>query len=281
MEVKLRIVGCSPAWPNPGGAQSGYLVEDAGRRLLLDCGPGVLARLREWEDWPRVDAIAITHWHLDHWGDLVPWVWAAHVRPGKRDSLRPSSGCRRVAATSCPSSVDGSGSREMFEQAFELHEYEPGTPFEAAGFEVTPVKVLHYDLEAYGFRASANGTVLAYSGDSGPNGGLAELARDADLFVCEATLADGSRGARGTAAGPSLGARGGERLGRRGREAAAAHAPPAERASRRALRAGQRRARARALARFAAIPASSRSRRPGSRARCPRPRARRRTSRPS
>ena len=57
--------------------------------------------------------------------------------------------------------------------------------------EVTPVKVLHYELEAYGFRISANGSVLAYSGDSGPNGGLAELARDADLFVCEATLADG------------------------------------------------------------------------------------------
>src|SRR2546421_5408538 len=62
--VKLTVVGCSPAWPNPGGAQSGYLVETDGSRLLLDCGPGVLARLRELEDWPRVDAIAITHFHL-------------------------------------------------------------------------------------------------------------------------------------------------------------------------------------------------------------------------
>ena len=44
--VKLTVVGSSPAWPNPGGAQSGYLIEGPGR-LLLDCGPGVLARLRE------------------------------------------------------------------------------------------------------------------------------------------------------------------------------------------------------------------------------------------
>ena len=43
--VKLTVVGCSPAWPNPGGAQSGYLVNGSGN-LLLDCGPGVLARLR-------------------------------------------------------------------------------------------------------------------------------------------------------------------------------------------------------------------------------------------
>jgi ribonuclease BN (tRNA processing enzyme) len=83
MEVKLRVVGCSPAWPNPGGAQSGYLVESDGARVLLDCGPGVLARLREWEDWPRVDAIAITHWHLDHWGDLIPWVWGAMFGPAR------------------------------------------------------------------------------------------------------------------------------------------------------------------------------------------------------
>ena len=77
--MKLTIVGCSPAWPNPGGAQSGYLVEGRGR-LLLDCGPGVLARLREREAWPQVDAIAITHFHVDHWGDIVPWVWGSMFR---------------------------------------------------------------------------------------------------------------------------------------------------------------------------------------------------------
>ena len=81
--MKLTVVGCSPAWPNPGGAQSGYLVEGPGR-LLLDCGPGVLARLREREPWPRVDAIAITHFHLDHWGDLVPWVWGSMYGPGEQ-----------------------------------------------------------------------------------------------------------------------------------------------------------------------------------------------------
>src|SRR3990172_10917545 len=74
--VKLTVVGCSPAWPNPGGSHSGYLVEGPGR-LLLDCGPGVLPRLRERDGWPQVDAIVITHFHLDHWGDLVPWVWGS------------------------------------------------------------------------------------------------------------------------------------------------------------------------------------------------------------
>jgi ribonuclease BN (tRNA processing enzyme) len=191
MEVKLKVVGCSPAWPNPGGAQSGYLVESAGARLLLDCGPGVLARLREWEDWPRVDAIAITHWHLDHWGDLVPWVWGAMFGPARE--LDAPELWVPPAGRALLSDLGGRlGQPEMFENAFQVREYEPGIAFGAAGMDVTAIRVLHYELEAYGFRVSANGSVLAYSGDSGPHEGLAELARDADLFVCEATLVDGT-----------------------------------------------------------------------------------------
>jgi ribonuclease BN (tRNA processing enzyme) len=191
MEVKLRVVGCSPAWPNPGGAQSGYLVESEGARVLLDCGPGVLARLREWEDWPRVDAIAITHWHLDHWGDLIPWVWGAMFGPA-RELDRPELWIPPAGRQLLAEIESRLGRPGMFDEAFDVHEYEPGRKFVSAGMEITAVRVLHYELEAYGFRVSANGSVLAYSGDSGPHEGLGELARDADLFLCEATLEDGT-----------------------------------------------------------------------------------------
>jgi ribonuclease BN (tRNA processing enzyme) len=186
MSVKLTVVGCSPAWPNPGGAQSGYLLEGKGR-LLLDCGPGVLPRLRQQEPWPHVDAIAITHFHLDHWGDLVPWVWGNTFGPG-RDAEQPElwlpPGGREVLARL----GELLGSRAMFENAFRVSEYAAGEPFSAAGFEVLPLRVPHYDLLAFGFRCGSDGKTLAYSGDSGPCGELPELARDADLFLCEATL---------------------------------------------------------------------------------------------
>jgi len=186
MSVTLTVVGCSPAWPNPGGAQSGYLLEGSGK-LLLDCGPGVLAKLREREAWPVVDAIAITHWHLDHWGDLVPWVWGATLGPGQ-DVSKPELWVPPQGREMLGTIAARIGQPQMFEEAFDLHEYADGEPFEAASFEVTPHRVLHYDLLAFGFRTSFNGTVVGYSGDSGPSDGLAELARDADLFVCEATL---------------------------------------------------------------------------------------------
>jgi ribonuclease BN (tRNA processing enzyme) len=194
--VKLTIAGCSPAWPNAGGAHSGYLVEGDGGRLLLDCGPGVLPKLREREAWPRVDAIAITHFHLDHWGDLVPWVWACLHGPGREAEppmvLVPPGGRAWLA--------EGGrrlGTQDMFERAFRLVEYGDGVPFTAAGFDVLALRVPHYTLQAFGFRVTGAGRTLAYSGDTGPADTLAELARDADLFVCEATLLDGEPDLRG------------------------------------------------------------------------------------
>ena len=58
--MRLTVIGSSPAWPNPGSAHSGYMLEANGHRLLLDCGPGVLGRLRESELWPQIDGIEAT-----------------------------------------------------------------------------------------------------------------------------------------------------------------------------------------------------------------------------
>jgi len=187
--VKLTVVGSSPAWPNPGSAQSGYLVEDGGS-LLLDCGAGVLARLRERDPWPRVQSIAVTHFHLDHWADLVPWVWGSLFGPG-RDAPKPELWLPPDGTAHLDRLGFHLGSSEMFRRAFEVREYEPETTFGAAGFEITPYRLLHYDLETYGMRVARDGAVLAYSGDTGPCEELVDLARGADVFVCEATLERG------------------------------------------------------------------------------------------
>jgi ribonuclease BN (tRNA processing enzyme) len=188
MDVRLTVIGSSPAWPNPGSAQSGYLLEGPGK-LLLDCGPGVLARLRE--DGTRPDAIAITHWHLDHCGDLIPWAWLNAYSPEAGQS-RPELWLPPGSEKELEIFTSFWGVPRMWERAFELREFAPSEPFEAAGFTVDPVQLPHYTMQAFGFRVTHGGKTLAYSGDSAPTAELAELARGADLFVCEATLADGT-----------------------------------------------------------------------------------------
>src|SRR5213596_2441544 len=160
--VKLTVVGCSPAWPNPASAHSGYLVTSDDGRLLLDCGPGVLARLRETEPWPRIDAIVITHLHLDHCGDLVPWLWGhvlgpAQGIPGPQLHV-PPAGLARIS-TFAPLG--------RFLEVFDVHEFADGKPFTAAGLTITPRAVTHYHEPAYGLRVEDDRSVLAYSGDTG------------------------------------------------------------------------------------------------------------------
>jgi ribonuclease BN (tRNA processing enzyme) len=187
MSVRLTVIGCSPAWPNPGGAQSGYLVEGEGR-LLLDCGPGVLARLRELDGgWPSVDAVVITHFHLDHWGDLVPWIFGASFGPG-REATKPAlwlppGGTDRLRGYGAQMSFD-----ERIEGVFEVQEYSDETTFAAGGFDVRPYRLDHYSEQTFGLRISNHTSTLAYSGDTGPSPNLTALARDADVFLCEATL---------------------------------------------------------------------------------------------
>jgi ribonuclease BN (tRNA processing enzyme) len=193
--MKLDVIGCSPAWHNPGGAQSGYLLDGPGR-LLLDCGAGVLAHLRQRGAWPHVDAVVITHFHLDHWGDLVPWAFGTQFGPGRAVAPQPAlwvppGGAEKILA------VENLLGAHAILEAFALQEYAEGTPFEAAGYTITPVRVPHYDQLTFALRVTDGERTLAYSGDSAPSPALAEVARDADLFLCEATLAAPEPGLRG------------------------------------------------------------------------------------
>ena len=188
--MRLVVIGSSPAWPNAGSAHSGYVVESGGKRLLLDCGPGVLGRLREQEPWPTIHSIAITHFHLDHWGDLVPWVWGSFYRRG-HDDVRPELWVYRGGRKFLEELGSRLGFPDMFERTFVISEYDGDTPFATVGLEVLPVRLPHYRLETYGFRVTNGEATVAYTGDTGPSERIAELGRDADLFVCEATLDTG------------------------------------------------------------------------------------------
>ena len=194
--MKLTVVGCSPAWPNPGGAQSGYLV-DGSAPLLLDCGPGVLARLRELHDgWPRVDAVVITHFHLDHWGDLVPWFFGAAFGPG-RGAARPQLWLPPRGGQTLREHGERLSFTDRIDAAFEVREYREHEAFAASGFDIVPVRLQHYRQPTFGLRVDDGRSILAYSGDTGPSPALEDLARGADLFLCEATLRNPERGERG------------------------------------------------------------------------------------
>jgi ribonuclease BN (tRNA processing enzyme) len=186
--VRVTVLGKSPSWQDAGGACSGYLVEHDGRRLLLDCGSGVFAKLRTVCAYTEIDAVLVSHMHPDHVFDLVPFACALsygphagevrpalHLPPGGRDVLRRAM---------IP--FDG---EELLEDAFACAEYDPAATLEAAGLRIAFRAVDHY-VEAYAIGIEAAAGRFVFGADTGPCAALVELARGADLLLVEATLAE-------------------------------------------------------------------------------------------
>ncbi|MFB6256423.1 MAG: MBL fold metallo-hydrolase, partial [Haloplanus sp.] len=75
--MRLTFLGTGSAMPLPDRAQTGLLLERDDRRLLVDCGAGVLGRLAVTDaGYEGVSTVLLTHHHLDHVSDLLPLVKA-------------------------------------------------------------------------------------------------------------------------------------------------------------------------------------------------------------
>jgi ribonuclease BN (tRNA processing enzyme) len=194
-------LGKSPSWQDVNGACSGYLVEDQGFRMLVDCGNGVFSKLRRFVDYVDVDAVVISHLHADHFLDLVPFSYALtyaprqqpvpvdrwpgtaypaspalHAPPGARDVFR------RV--------VGAWGNEDLIENAFKLREYDPAEVLREGPFTLRFQPVPHFiATNALEVVSSADGgRRLTYGADSSPSDELCEFANGTDLLLIEATL---------------------------------------------------------------------------------------------
>jgi ribonuclease BN (tRNA processing enzyme) len=77
----------------------------------------------------------------------------------------------------------------MLADAYTLHEFTAGDRFEVGPFQVDTWALPHFVPNA-GMRLTANGHVLAYTGDTGPSPAIPAMARDADVLLAEATFPD-------------------------------------------------------------------------------------------
>jgi ribonuclease BN (tRNA processing enzyme) len=185
--VRITVLGKSPSWQDADGACSGYLLEEDGARLLLDCGNGVFGKLRATVDYHDVDAVLITHLHADHFLDLVPFAYALTYGPQRRDAppvLHAPPGARE-----CWRRVVGAwGTEDLIEAAFDVREYDPAETLHAGPLTIRFHPVPHFvPTNAVEIVAAAGGR-LTFGADHGPSLELCEFARGTDLLLLEATL---------------------------------------------------------------------------------------------
>ncbi|HET9671618.1 MAG TPA: MBL fold metallo-hydrolase [Actinomycetota bacterium] len=188
--MELTVLGAQGTWPGAGGENCGYLISDDGYHLWVDAGTGTFARLQQVIPVDQVGAMLITHGHPDHFVDIIPTFYARHYgglgEPGL--PLWSPGGFTDIAAA-----LVAENGRNVMAEAYAFRTAAAGDVFEVGPFRVTPFEMEHIGVRSLGYRIETGGAVLAYTGDTGMCDAAVELARDADLFLCEATYQDASR----------------------------------------------------------------------------------------
>jgi ribonuclease BN (tRNA processing enzyme) len=190
--MRLTFLGTGSAMPVPDRVQTGLLLERDDRRLLVDCGAGVLHRLAGTDaGYEGVSTVLLTHLHLDHVADLLPLLKA-----------------RWLAGNAGLEVVGPAGTKAMLDDLFDTFDYLDGRvdlrvrevgahEFSVAGFDVSARETRHsVDGLAYRFAGEADvdggrgGGDLTISGDTEAFAGLAAFADGSALFVHDCSFPD-------------------------------------------------------------------------------------------
>lgn len=188
---RLVVLGSCGGWPEAGRACSGYVLEHEGVRIVLDLGYGTLPRLLQLlgsSAADGIDAVVVTHAHPDHLVDvhgLFRARWFAR-RGEARIPLYVADGVLDMVA----GLEDGDAAAVA--AVFDSHPL-PAGPYRVGPFLLESEALPHY-VPNVGVRLSAPGLTVAYTGDTGPDAALADLGRDADLYIIDATDRDQQRG---------------------------------------------------------------------------------------
>lgn len=198
---ELVVLGSGCFTPPPRGVRAsvrnpaGYALVVGREILLLDFGFGNLRQMaRAGLDPSRVSAAFFSHFHPDHLGDLAALLFYFRYdrkpRLGGLDLFGPRG---FVAFFRRLSRAHGEFVRPAG--------YRLATRDLASGDEAhsprgnwrVACRAVPHSGASLAYRVEAGGKALCYTGDTGPDPGLALFGLRADLFIAECTLADGDR----------------------------------------------------------------------------------------
>ncbi|MFP3867432.1 MAG: MBL fold metallo-hydrolase [Desulfobacteraceae bacterium] len=187
--MEVIIIGSGTAVPSPRRGPPAVALKAAGKVVLLDLGAGTLRALLSVDlDFTRVDIIGLSHFHVDHVGDLAPFLFATHYSLGYHrqapfwllaaqgftdffhglkgafgDWIEPPPGLMKVKELSTTGPDEFRGDDLMIKTA--------------------PVRHI---ASSIAFRIEAEGRAVVYSGDTDISDSLVNLATGADLLILEA-----------------------------------------------------------------------------------------------
>ena len=240
--MRVTLLGAGVPTPTPRRFGSAYLLDVAGRSLLIDCGPATTYKLtRAGRRTPEISLLLFTHHHFDHNADFPCFVLTRWDQDIDQTPLRvygppPTEELTRRlfeapdGAWVCDwnARIEHPDSQRVFSNRggtlprmpprIDARDVDATFSLEEAGFSVRAADTVHAQplLESVAYRIDSDRGSIVFTGDTEPVDSVVDLARGANMLVCmcwdtdTAMEADGfSRGMTGTPSAALLAAQAG------------------------------------------------------------------------
>ncbi len=193
--MQLVVLGSGTSVFHPRRASAGFWLQTAAGSILLDCSADAPHRMAEENlDWINLDAIWISHLHLDHCAGLAPFLFGIKWAKGIERRRKPLRifGCQGIAQLL--KAIDETHRYKLFEQPFaidirELEAHDEANQVDLLpGLNIDTLSTPHRH-ESLAIRLTdSDGATLVYTSDTGYSDHLATFARAADLLILECSF---------------------------------------------------------------------------------------------
>jgi ribonuclease BN (tRNA processing enzyme) len=193
--MKVTVLGGSAAGGNTGAGCSGYLTQTDGANFVLDFGPGVLLELRKHIDFRQLDAIVISHLHLDHTLDLGALRFALAYNPvttNRRIPLWMPPGGRAFLYAFGAAFAESPEEHDFFTRVFDIAEYDPSGTITIGDASITFARTVHY-IPCWAMRVHSEKSHgdFFYTADTGPAADLVSFGSGCRVIAAESGTMDG------------------------------------------------------------------------------------------
>lgn len=190
--MKLVILGSGTSVPHPQRASAANWLETQNGSVLLDVSADSGHRMAEEHlDWPNLDAIWVSHFHLDHMGGLTPFLFSTKWAPQTRNRTKPLRVFGPTGLGKLFNAINDSNNYGLNEQPFpvELIEVNAGKSFPILrDVNATTFSTPHTN-ESQAIRITdSKGSSIVYTSDTGYSDELAEFAKGVNVLLMESSF---------------------------------------------------------------------------------------------